>query len=120
MNQWISLSLKITQTIWDSGDTMKINDSYTVLSRYSQPRVVTMVASNKYIIDGPSEYYRGGVDDDGNNFVDYDGGPFVFVSDSMLSYGGSEKERIAEITVIESTQNGYLTLEVLTTAKVNR
>jgi hypothetical protein len=96
---------------------MKIGETKTIMSRYGQPRVVTKVARNKYIIDGPSAYYRGGQDNDGNPFIDYDGGPFVCTGDSMAFYGGTEKERIASLEIVESSQEGFLTVEILTRAK---
>jgi hypothetical protein len=96
---------------------MKIGETKTIMSRYGQPRVVTKVAKNNYIIDGPSAYYRGGTSNDGYPFIDYDGGPFVCTGDSMAFYGGTEKERIASIDVIESSQEGFLTLNILTRSK---
>ena len=96
---------------------MNINGTYTIMSRYGQPRVVTKVAKNKYIVDGPSAYFRGGNTDDGDAFVDYDGGPFICEGDSMSFYGGTEKERIASLKIIESSQEGYLTLEIITKSK---
>ena len=96
---------------------MKINETFKIISRYGQPRVVTKVARNKYIIDGPSAYYRGGTTNDGYAFIDYDGGPFVCTGDSMSFYGGTEKERIASFEVVESSQEGYLTIEILTRSK---
>jgi hypothetical protein len=35
----------------------------------------------------------------------------------MAFYGGTEKERIASIDVIESSQEGFLTLNILTRSK---
>jgi hypothetical protein len=96
---------------------MNIKDTFTIMSRYGQPRVVTKVADNTYIIDGPSSYYRGGTTNDGDLYVDYSGGPFVCTGDSMSFYGGTEKERIKAITIIESSQEGFLTIEVLTQSK---
>ena len=93
---------------------MKINETFKIISRYGQPRVVTKVAKNKYIIDGPSTYYRGGTTNDGDLYVDYSGGPFVCTGDSMSFYGGTEKERIKAITIIESSQEGFLTVEIYT------
>jgi hypothetical protein len=93
---------------------MKINETFKIISRYGQPRVVTKVARNKYIIDGPSTYYRGGTTNDGYAFIDYDGGPFVCAGDSMSFYGGTEKERIASFEVVESSQEGFLTIEIIT------
>jgi len=96
---------------------MKINETFEFYSRYGQPRVVTKVAKNKYIIDGPSVYYRGGTTNDGYPFIDYAGGPFVCAGDSMSFYGGTEKERIASLEIVESSQEGFLTIEILTKSK---
>ena len=96
---------------------MKINETKTIMSRYGQPRVVTKVARNKYIIDGPSSYYRGGTSNDGHPFIDYDGGPFICTGDSMAFYGGTKKERIASVEIIESSQEGFLTVEITTKTK---
>lgn len=96
---------------------MNINDTFKFMSRYGQPRVVTKVADNTYIIDGPSSYFRGGTTNDGDPFIDYEGGPFVCTGDLMSFYGGTEKERIKAITIIESSQEGFLTIEVLTQSK---
>ena len=93
---------------------MKINETFKIISRYGQPRVVTKVARNKYIIDGPSAYYRGGTSNDGYPFIDYDGGPFVCTGDSMSFYGGKASEEIAAIKAIESSQEGHLTVEITT------
>lgn len=93
---------------------MKINETFKIISRYGQPRVVTKVARNKYIIDGPSSYYRGGTTNDGALYVDYSGGPFVCTGDSMSFYGGTEKERIASLEIVESSQEGFLTVEIYT------
>jgi hypothetical protein len=93
---------------------MNIKDTFQIMSRYGQPRVVTKVADNTYIIDGPSSYCRGGTTNDGDTFIDYDGGPFVCTGDSMSFYGGTEKERVKTITIIESSQEGFLTIEIIT------
>lgn len=93
---------------------MNINDTFKIMSRYGQPRVVTKVADNTYIIDGPSSYYRGGTTNDGDPFIDYDGGPFVCTGDSMSFYGGTEKERIKSLDIIETSQEGFLTVEIYT------
>lgn len=93
---------------------MKIKDTFKIMSRYGQPRIITKVAKNTYYIDGPSSYYRGGQTNDGLVFIDYDGGPMVCEGDSMSFYGGSEKERISNLTIIESSQEGCLTVEINT------
>lgn len=93
---------------------MKINETFKIISRYGQPRVVTKVAENIYIIDGPSSYFRGGTTNDGDPFIDYDGGPFVCTGDSMSFYGGTEKEIIKSLDIIETSQEGFLTVEIYT------
>lgn len=93
---------------------MNINDTFKIMSRYGQPRVVTKVAENIYIIDGPSSYFRGGTTNDGDPFIDYDGGPFVCTGDSMSFYGGTEKEIIKSLDIIETSQEGFLTVEIYT------
>jgi hypothetical protein len=95
---------------------MKIGETKTIMSRYGQPRVFTKVARNKYIVDGPSAYCRGGATNDGNPFIDYDGGPFLCTGDSMSFYIGesAKKEIIEKIIAIESSQDDYLTLEITT------
>ena len=87
---------------------------FKIISRYGQPRVVTQVGTNKYTIDGPSSYFRGGSNNDGNPFIDYDGGPFVCTGDSMSFYGGKASEEIAAVKAIEPSQEGYLTVEITT------
>ena len=95
---------------------MKVGETHTIMSRYGQPRTFTKVARNKYIVDGPSAYCRGGQDNDGNYFVDYDGGPFICTGDSLSFYVGesAKKEKIEKIIGIESSQDGYVTLEITT------
>ena len=87
---------------------------YKIISRYGQPRVVTQIDTNKYTIDGPSSYFRGGADNDGNPFIDYDGCPFVCAGDSMSFYGGKASEEIATVKAIEPSQEGHLTVEITT------
>ena len=94
---------------------MKIGETKTIMSRYQQPRVFTKVARNKYIVDGPSVYCRRGQDNDGSYYIDYEGGPFICIGDSMSFFvGGSKKEKISRVIAIEPTQEGYLTIEITT------
>jgi len=53
--------------------------SHTVeSSRYGQHRCVTRVTPNSIVVEGPTAYTRGAVDDDGvYEMADFEGGPFI-------------------------------------------
>lgn len=57
--------------------------SYTFTSRYGQIRSITCVDAHRYIVEGETHYMRGGADNDGNPFVDFEGGPFVVCGESL-------------------------------------
>lgn len=59
--------------------------SYTFTSRYGKTRSLTRISSHRYIVEGETHYMRGGADNDGNPFVDFEGGPFV-VCGEFLEY----------------------------------
>jgi hypothetical protein len=57
--------------------------SYTFASRYGHNRAITRIGSHRYIVEGETHYMRGGADNAGNPFVDFEGGPFVVCGESL-------------------------------------
>ena len=55
---------------------------FTVTSRYGHERLIRNIEDRQYILVGKSEFVRAGQD-----FIDYEGGPFLRVGDDFYGLG---------------------------------
>lgn len=74
---------------------MKTKTQWMWRNRYGQNRITTKTGDRSFTIEGTSAFVRCGAsetDPDSIGFVDFEGGPFVSVGESMWEYGVAGKE----------------------------
>jgi len=77
-------------------------------SRYDEERKIIAHGDGWYTIEGKSNYYRSGFDNDGNKYYDFEGGPFLCEGFDFQGYG-----KIISL-ISEPCKSGYFKLRVET------
>lgn len=81
---------------------MKSENSILVESRYGQKRFVRNVDDKTYVVYGECNYYRVGDD-----FFDFQGGPFIFVGMSASLLGLDDDRSVVSVKPLDCKDEGY-------------
>jgi len=96
-----------------------IKSEYVSTSRYGDNRVLKKINDTQYTLSGRSLYHRMGWDDknSGYEFIDFEGGPFVHMNDTISFYGASDDDRrISKIEIVD-TGDSMIVTALLTVTK---
>lgn len=75
-------------------------------SRYGSQRVVEKINENQYTIEGPSRFLRWSGGPSNLTMVDFEGGPYIVIDDSMTLLEVDDERKVSKIENI-SDQDKY-------------
>jgi hypothetical protein len=71
-------------------------------SRYGSPRFIRRVDEDTFVIYGESRYFRVG-----EEFFDFEGGPFILIGMKASLLGLKDDRRIVSVKALDCEKEGY-------------